>query len=64
VGKRGVETAMMIQGLAYRKTMKRPRSIPWLSSKENEESTDQAMAINAARSLQWHGFLIKPHLAE
>jgi hypothetical protein len=45
-----VETAVIFQGLAHRKTMKRPRSIHWLSSKENEENTDQAMAINAARS--------------
>jgi hypothetical protein len=26
---------------------------PWPSSKENEETTDQAMTINAARSLRW-----------
>ncbi len=41
---------MMIQGLAHRKTMKRPRLILCLSSKENEENPDQAMAINDARS--------------
>jgi hypothetical protein len=51
VGKAGLETAVMIQGWAHRKTMKCPCLIPCLSSKE--ENTGQAMAINAARSLRW-----------
>ena len=49
VSKRGVETAVMIQGWTHRKTMKCPRLIPWLSSKE--ENVGQAMAINGARPL-------------
>ena len=42
-----VETAVMIRGRTRRKTMKRHCLIPCLSSKENEENTGQAMAINA-----------------